>query len=153
MKKGYSKQLYTLASQYGLVESGNKDDPFHLIIYRVTGKDSTKDLTYRETVKIKNEILKMFSVPKMVSPAQQKCIIGLMCRLRSLDTEKSSASISQRLVGIIRKELHITASTEQPFRWVSNKDASKLIVILGKYIESAEKKCRSDQEDKRVEDG
>ena len=43
-----TRQLYAIASNAGLVEHGNKEDPFHQIVYSVTGKTSVKDLTSRE---------------------------------------------------------------------------------------------------------
>ena len=51
-----SRNLYAIAANAGLVEHGNKEDPFHKIVYSVTGKTSVKDLTSHEMKQIENEI-------------------------------------------------------------------------------------------------
>ena len=45
MAKGQTQTLYSLAAVLGLVESGNKEDPFHMIVYRISGKTSVRELT------------------------------------------------------------------------------------------------------------
>lgn len=45
MAKGQTQALYSLAAVLGLVESGNKEDPFHMIVYRISGKTSVRELT------------------------------------------------------------------------------------------------------------
>ena len=42
MAKGQTQTLYSLAAVLGLVESGNKEDPFHMIVYRISGKTSVR---------------------------------------------------------------------------------------------------------------
>ena len=43
-----TRQLYALASGLELVERGNKDDPFHQLVYGITGKEHVSELTPRE---------------------------------------------------------------------------------------------------------
>ena len=43
-----TKRLYALASGLGLVERSNKDDPFHQLVYGLTGKEHVNDLTPKE---------------------------------------------------------------------------------------------------------
>ncbi len=33
-----TRKLYALASELNLLERGNPEDPFHQIVYRITGK-------------------------------------------------------------------------------------------------------------------
>ena len=78
-----AKVLYAIASNAGLVEHGNKEDPFHQIVYSITQKTSVKDLTNREMKLVENEIRNRCenissdkiksqeSIKGMMSPAQQ----------------------------------------------------------------------------------
>ena len=47
--KQHIHTLYAIASRVGLVESGNKNDDFHCLVYRLTQKQSVKELTERES--------------------------------------------------------------------------------------------------------
>ena len=51
-----TRQLYALASGLGLVERGNKDDPFHQLVYGITGKEHVSELTPREIQAVKAEL-------------------------------------------------------------------------------------------------
>lgn len=37
-----TKKLYALANSLGLVENGNKEDPFHQLVYGLTGSKNKK---------------------------------------------------------------------------------------------------------------
>lgn len=148
-----AKVLYAIASNAGLVEHGNKEDPFHQIVYGVTGKTSVKDLTNREMKLVENEIRNRCksssdkiknqeSIKGMMSPAQQSFAWRLMYQIQSYDLEISSQTIGTRLAGVVRKTLKITASDTDPLRWVNAENGNKLIETLKRYEKSAEKKYK-----------
>lgn len=147
------RRLYAIAARNGLVEHGNKDDLFHLIIYSVTGKTSVKELTDKEIRLVETEILKRAgenisgtkvrnqeAVEGMMSPAQQAYAWQLMYEIESFDLKPSNKTVGERLAGVIWKELGITASDKNPLRWVDAKDGNKLIEALKRYSASAERK-------------
>ena len=149
-----AKVLYAIASNAGLVEHGNKEDPFHQIIYGITGKSSVKDLTNREMKLVENEIRNRCknissdkiknqeSIKGMMSPAQQSLAWRLMYQIQSYDVKTSSQTIGARLAGVVRKTLNITASETDPLRWVNAENGNKLIETLKRYEKSAEKKYK-----------
>ncbi|MDE5835229.1 MAG: regulatory protein GemA, partial [Ruminococcus sp.] len=86
-----ARNLYAIASHAGLVENGNKEDPFHQIVYSVTGKISVKDLSDRERKQVESEIKIRIGekvsgenvkhqekIAGMMSPAQQSLAWRLM---------------------------------------------------------------------------
>lgn len=147
--------LYAIASHAGLVEHGNKEDPFHQIVYSVTGKTSVKDLTSRETKLVENEIRNRISesvsgdkiknqeaVSGMMSPAQQSLAWRLMYQIQGYDVKVSNQTVGARLAGVVRKTLKISASDTAPLKWVSAENGNKLIETLKRYVKSAEKKYK-----------
>lgn len=153
--------LYAIAAKNGLVEHGNKDDPFHQIIYSVTGKTSVKDLTDREMQLVEAEIYShkndnisgdkirnQEAVPNMMSPAQQSLAWRLMYRIRRYDLTISDKSIGARLAGVVRKSLEISASETDPLKWVNAENGNRLIETLKRYVKSAEKKYNRQQSKK-----
>lgn len=150
-----SKRLYAIAANAGLVEHGNKEDPFHQIVYSVTGKTSVKDLTKREMRLVETEIISRYdnnisgdkiknqeAVPDMMSPAQQSLAWRLMYQIRRYDVKVSNKSIGARLAGVVRKTLKISASDTEPLKWVNAENGNKLIEELKRYAASAEKKYK-----------
>ena len=148
-----AKVLYAIASNAGLVEHGNKEDPFHQIVYSITQKTSVKDLTNHEMKLVENEIRNRCksssdkiknqeAVAGMMSPAQQSLAWRLMYQIQSYDLEISSQTIGTRLAGVVHKTLKITASDTDPLRWVNAENGNKLIETLKRYEKSAEKKYK-----------
>lgn len=149
-----AKVLYAIASNAGLVEHGNKEDPFHQIVYSITQKTSVKDLTNREMKLVENEIRNRCenissdkiksqeSIKGMMSPAQQSLAWRLMYQIQSYDIKTSSQTVGARLAGVVRKTLKITASETDPLRWVNAENGNKLIETLKRYEKSAEKKYK-----------
>ena len=148
-----SRNLYAIAVNAGLVEHGNKEDPFHQIVYSVTGKTSVKDLTSREMKQVENEIRNRISesvsgdkiknqeaVSGMMSPAQQSLAWRLMYQIQGYDVKVSSQTVGARLAGVVRKTLKISASDTDPLKWVNAENGNKLIETLKRYVKSAEKK-------------
>lgn len=154
------RNLYAIASNAGLVEHGNKEDPLHLIIYSVTGKTSVKDLTKREMKMVESEIFRRTNnnvsgdkiknqeaVPDMMSPAQQSLAWRLMYQIRQYDLKVSDKTIGERLAGVVRKTLKISASDTEPLKWVNAENGNILIETLKRYVRNAEKKYRKQIQD------
>lgn len=150
-----SRNLYAIAANAGLVEHGSKEDPFHQIVYSVTGKTSVKELTSREMKQVENEIRSRISenvsgdkvksqeaVSGMMSPAQQSLAWRLMYQIQRYDVKVSDKSVGARLAGAVRKTLKISASDTDPLKWVNAENGNKLIETLKRYVKSAEKKYR-----------
>ena len=150
-----SRNLYAIAANAGLVEHGSKEDPFHQIVYSLTGKTSVKDLTSREMKQVENEIRSRISenvsgdrirsqeaVAGMMSPAQQSLAWRLMYRIQRYDVKVSDKSVGARLAGVVRKSLKISASDTDPLKWVNAENGNKLIETLKRYVKSAEKKYK-----------
>lgn len=150
-----SRNLYAIAANAGLVEHSNKEDLFHQIVYSVTGKTSVKELTSREMKQVENEIRSRISenvsgdkiksqeaVTGMMSPAQQSLAWRLMYQIQRYDVKVSDKSVGARLAGVVRKTLKITASDNEPLKWVNAENGNKLIETLKRYVKSAEKKYK-----------
>lgn len=150
-----TKRLYALANGLGLVENGSKEDPFHQLVYGITGKEHVSELTppeakavqaeLQERMKLKNHSkpLKKKSVkediPGMMTVAQQNLAWRLVYRLDEL--EPTASSVPERLIGAIGKILGITASRADPFRWINFDNGTKLIEQLKRYVRSAERRA------------
>jgi len=156
MAAGMTKRLYALAASLGLVERNNKDDPFHQLVYGVTEKTSVSDLTAAEAKIVERELIqrmklsnqskplkhkssKINTVPGMMTVQQQNLAWRLVYRLDEL--QPTHTTVGDRLVGAIQKELGITASVKQPFRWINFEDGTKLIEQLKRYVRSAERRA------------
>ena len=92
--KNAKQRLYAIAVQNGLVEHGNKDDLFHLIVYNTTGKTSVKELTDKEIKRVEaviwsrthgTKVKNQKAIPNMMSPAQQSFAWRLMYQIQSYD--------------------------------------------------------------------
>ena len=155
-----ARNLYAIASNAGLVEHGNKEDPFHLIVYSVTRKTSVKDLTKREMKMVESEIFRRTNnnisgdkvknqeaVSGMMSPAQQSLAWRLMYQIRQYDVKVSNKTIGERLAGVVRKTLKISASDTDPLKWVNAENGNILIETLKRYVRSAEKKYKKQIQD------
>ena len=79
-------------------------------------------------------------VAGMATEGQQKKAWALMYQLQKLDKIQNTATLGERLCGIIKKELNTVATPEKPFIWLDFKTTNKLIEILKKYVSSASKK-------------
>lgn len=144
------KSIYRMGASLGMVERG-RDDPLHQLVAGLTGKESVSRLSRDEAAKIINELrhrLRFTSgsaparqLPGDVTEGQQRKILALMCELRKLDDTPNSASIEERVAGIIRKELHMTAPVSDPYVWLSYRDGGKLIEIIKGYLASAQRKA------------
>lgn len=135
------------------------DDDRHALIYGVTGKKSTKELTDDEAKAVIGELSERISrslplekrkpkvyspsVAGMMTPEQQSLAWRLIYRLIELDDNPKETTAAERMVGAIKKELGITAAPgKEIFKWVSFDDGSKLIEQLKRYVRSAERQSK-----------
>ena len=137
-------KMFALAKEAGMSgEQGNED--LHALVADICEKDSLKELTDSDYA----AVIKELQIRAGTSDTyQSKCtgnakgqegkIWRLMYELQELSP--SSATLGERLCGIIKKEFSIDATSEKPLIWFSYSDASKMIEILKRYVSSAEKK-------------
>lgn len=144
-------------------ELGIGEDDRHALIYGITGKESTTELTPDETHKLIHELterLKLKNCTKpleerkpraykpqvagMITINQQRMAWALIYRLMELDgVEVDKSMAGKRMAGAIRKELGITTvEGEHIFDWVSFDDGAKLIEKLKMYVRSAERRTK-----------
>lgn len=156
LTKEQVRRIYALGASVGIVESGNKDDNLHVLVCSLTGKESVRELTSTEFRKVEAELLarmkyknrqvplknKADTAPGMMNKAQQSLAWRLIYRLKELDTEESSATAGERMVGAIKKILDVDAKVENPFRWITQEQGQRLITNLKWYVAAAEHKDR-----------
>ena len=159
--KNTKQRLYAIAVQNGLVEHGNKDDLFHLIVYNTTGKTSVKELTDKEIKRVETaiwnrtytstspKVKNQKPVPNMMSPAQQSFAWRMMYQIQSYDLQPSTKTVGERLAGVIKKELGITASKSEPLKSISAKNGIILIEALKRYERSAKQKYYRQKSEKK----
>lgn len=158
------RRLYAKAHKLGIVENGNKNDNYHILITSLTGKMSTKDLSVDEYKRVDNELTRLINStglnlakdkntsnkkhqrsPGGISAGQINKIWALMYQLASaspalIGADGKSASIGSRLCGVIKKEMKLDATTKSPLAWMTYKQGNNLIEIIKKYILSTERK-------------
>ena len=145
------KSLYGLADKAGLLDRQADEDPLHILVRRLTGKDSIKKLTRTEYFKVRKEAQAFLDGEKTehtqagVSEEQAKKAWALMYRLVELDDTSAhrGASAGKRMQGAIKKVCKVDAPLEEPFRFVNEKQMYLLIEQLKRYVESREKKCQA----------
>lgn len=144
-------------------ELGIGEDDRHALIYSVTGKESTTELTPDETHQLIHELTERLKLKNRTKPLeerkpraykpqvagmitinQQRMAWALIYRLMELDgvaVDKSMAG--KRMAGAIRKELGVTTvEGEDIFRWVDFDNGAKLIEKLKMYVRSAERRTK-----------
>lgn len=151
-----TKRLYALANGLGLVENGSKEDPFHQLVYGLTGKEHVSDLTPSEARTVQAELMKRMqlknhdkplkkkqeeeSEPDMMTVPMKNYAKFLAHRLEELDEKNPSVPANFRLAGAVRKVLGVTAPDNEPLKWVHFQDGMKLIEQLKRYVRSAERR-------------
>lgn len=152
------KRIYGIARALGMTtHSSDKDDDLHLLVDAVTGKESMSALSYGDANKVISELehrqrhgggtapaKKHPETPGGASADQQKKIWAMMYELASYDPTPSTASLGDRLAGIIRKELQIDATAQNPFAWLDSAQVVHLTdKVLKPYIRSAKRKFKA----------
>lgn len=151
------KTIYSMGAQLDMVRRGDRDDELHQLVAGITGKGGVSDMEKGEASEVIKELddrLRFGAVkapPKVkkrsqkksgrVSESLQNKMWAMMYELQKHDIVPSTASLGDRLAGIIRKTLNIDATAKDPFIWLNNNDANYLIdKVLKNYIASAKKK-------------
>ena len=155
MTDAQRKSIFGMCTQLGMSE-----DDRRALICSVTGKESTKELTSRETEDVIQELRKRLGgetvppekrnpnaykpeVPGMITNRQKSRAFALLFELKKYDETPSKISDGARMAGIIRKELKITAyEGKRLWDWVDFEAAGKLIEALKGYVDSAKKKAK-----------
>ncbi len=150
------RAIYAMASSLG-INSNNRDDELHQLVYGITGKESIKLLSSSEAKEVQFELMARMKgaenikktrskvpidvPPGKMSEAQQKKAWSLIYKLQEVDP--SQATPAERMRGAVRKILGMELNTDNkaPFRMISANDGRRLIDTLKKYVESAEKRA------------
>ena len=75
LKPQQTQRIYAIAARLGVLESGNKNDMLHTIVYRLTQKESIRTLVeneYRTVVAELAERLKLQSLTEPPKPYKKK---------------------------------------------------------------------------------
>lgn len=154
------RDIYTIGNALGIVERGSRDDELHLLVSALTGKEGVSELTRTEAAQVIAELKRRMTIgggqalsparpktpkqyverPGGISAKQQKLVWALMYQLAGMDTQRSRASLGERLCGIVKRQFGVDASPRDPLMWISFADGCQLIEILKKYIASAREK-------------
>ena len=161
LNKTQVQRIYGMGAALGMLDNSNhKDDMLHNLVYNITGQDSVKQLTDVDYKKLVAELSQRIKISQLQAPekprssnkrynttakgmtaGQQRKVWALMYQLAGCDTTVTVATKGERLCGIIKKELHIDATSQRPFEWLGYNDGNKLIEILKAYVKSAERKA------------
>lgn len=143
------RKIYAIGNALGIVERGNEDDNLHSLVAALTGKTSVKSLTYSEAQAVIADLQRRQGRstpprqrkaaaheerPGGATEGQQRKVWALMYQLEKKDTVPSTASLGERLCGIIRKELKVDAQPSRPFAWLDFRTCNRLIEVLKKYV-------------------
>lgn len=162
LKSQQTQKIYAMAARAGVLESGNKNDMLHTIVYRLTAKESIRSLDENEYKAVVSELAQMLKLQNLEPPqsprkyadsgrgkmsdGQRRKVWQLMYQLEKYVAKQSTAKLGDRLCGIIKKELRIDCTTKQPFRWLTYQQGVTLIEKLKKYVESAQRRQQSDED-------
>lgn len=166
LKPQQTQRIYAMGARLGLVETGNKNDMLHELVYGIADKNSIRELSEQEYKAVVKELAERLKLQNLEAPpckqyksqkyndsgrgkmsdGQKRKVWQLMYKLEELDIEPSSAKLGDRLCGIIKKELKIDCTSRQPFRWLTYDQGVKLIEKLKKYVDNAQR--RKDGENK-----
>lgn len=147
-------RLYALTASLGMDEMDIKS-----FLHSETGKESKRLLTDEELeaacreleqrrdhgrvthpARPKGSYRRYSHTPGGMSEGQQDKVWALMYQLRKYDQESQPVPLGKRLAGIIKRELMMDATPEEPFRWLSCEDGSKLIDVIKGYVETEKRK-------------
>lgn len=143
------RRIFGLSKQLGI-----NDEELHILVEGVTGCDSLKQLSRKQTYDVIAELNSRASrsstakpkaktrknpVPGMITTAQQSYCWAVMYKINELDPR--SSTVGERLCGAINKILGITAFEAEPFRSVTFEEGEKLIEGLKRYEASAYSKA------------
>lgn len=151
ISNGQKKMIYTLAQSLGLVDKMATVDGLHEMIYSITGKEHTSDLTSLEADQVINRLkgnMKGFSrfepaprAANMATEGEKKKIWALMYELRKYDTTIQSNTLAKRLIGFLKKYGGIDAHPKDPFKFLTHEKANSVIEGLKGLIQTERRKA------------
>lgn len=149
------RKIYAIANALGITQTDGEDE-LHTLVTTLTGKESIRELTYREGAVVITRLEELQGCfpkskrpkskkehpkrPGGVTAAQQKKIWALMYELKKYDTSPCTVPLGDRLCAVIKKELGMDAVVKSPFAWVTFAQGNKLIEMLKRYTDSAKRK-------------
>lgn len=152
-KPELTKKIYSLGAVCGIVESGSHDDELHVLVHRVTGKSSVRELTEDEALSVIKELkeyLKLSELDKQAPPPssatlmseQQKAFaFRLIYQLIALDEEPSTATPRERLCGVVTKVTGKSINISRDiFDGFTEAEGSAVIEEIKRYIRTARRK-------------
>lgn len=153
------KKIYAVGHALGITAKGGEEDELHSLVAGITGKNSIRELSYREAVTIiarldelqgkaapargnraTKERIEHKERPGGVTAGQQRKIWALMYELKKYDRQPNGAQLGDRLCAVIKKELGIDALAKNPFAWINFSQGNTLIEVLKGYVENEKRK-------------
>ena len=130
------KRIYAAGAALGIVGRDREDD-LHNMIMRMYGKESIKDLTHTEAAEVLMRLNEQTIPGRITEQQKKKCwaLIYKLCKLDPRDAEPNA-----RLAGAVQKILGIPSLAKNPLKWVTFKQAEKLIEYLKRYVRTEEKR-------------
>lgn len=147
------RKIYAIGQALGIVDrSAADDDDLHQLVQAITGKDSVRLLSTAEADSVIAELQRRQGRPAAkrktaaVTPGgatagQQRKVWTLMYQLASYDKEPTSATLGERLCGILKKDFKRDATPQKPFAWLNYHECNRLIESLKKYVGNAARKA------------
>lgn len=147
--------IYGLGTKCGLYEKGNPRDDLHNFVWQLTQKLSIKELTDEEAARVirhlrdyRTAVTTDLNEPQLpegtrgfITPEQIKKAFGLTYELQGLDDGQSSASVKQRIAGVMKKVLGVTPDLRGDiFKGITFEQGELIIEELKRYVRSAKRR-------------
>lgn len=143
------RKIYAIGHTLGIVDrTASNEDDLHQLIESITGKDSIRKLSTAEADSVIAELQRRQGRPAVkrktssatpggATAGQQRKVWALMYQLASYDKDPSSATLGERLCGILKKDFKRDATPQKPFAWLNYHECNRLIESLKKYVGNA----------------
>ena len=147
------RKIYAIGQNLGIVDrTASSEDNLHQLVAAITGKDSDKALSYAEAGRVITELQRRqgktetwrktsASAAGGATPGQQRKVWALLYELAKYDAAPSTASLGDRLCGILKKDFKRDATPQKPFAWLDYRECNRLIEALKKYVSNARRKA------------
>jgi len=145
--------IYALGTKCRLYEKVNKKDNLHAFVWQLSLKTSIRALTDEEAARVIRHLkdchrtltedpnrVPTLGTDGLITKQQASKIFALMYELQSLDPTLSTATIKQRLAGIISKTLGTTPDLRGDiFKGLTFNQGEKLIEKIKFFVRTAKK--------------
>lgn len=144
--------IFALAKSMDMIDkSKGKDDPLHLLVAGITGKDSLSGCTLTDAeadaVITELRLRQRGGFPEPPKEHQKESLDGprkkvwwLMYRLIEYDLQPSTAEPVERLRGIVKRTLKLDIVPADPLDRLTYVQISEVIECLKRYVNSAKRK-------------